>query len=177
MQQSSTLLNSALKAIFFIHLVFTTWGLQSDWAPTSYFFYNLLFLMVLLWGLHQQESVQPIVMAFYFDIICFILDIVNVGVFFPSRSGSTSRRFSAGMAIVNMLLRPLTAFFLYKIMGERNALYGGSAYHDSALTEIFGNPDNRRGRYQDMGHVAAPSQELRAAAAASADELNTLQKV
>lgn len=25
--------------------------------------------------------------AFYFDIICFILDIVNVGVFFPSRSG------------------------------------------------------------------------------------------
>lgn len=87
MQQSSTLFNSVLKGIFFIHLVFTSWGLQSDWAPTSYFFYNLLFMMVLLWGLHQQESEQPIVIAFYFDIVCFVLDIVNVGVFFPSRSG------------------------------------------------------------------------------------------
>lgn len=91
--------------VFFTHLVFTSWGLQSDWAPTSYFFYNLLFLLVLLWGLHQQDSDQPIAMvrfgfldksivwtdtavkAFYFDIVCCVLDIVNVGVFFPSRSG------------------------------------------------------------------------------------------
>jgi hypothetical protein len=80
------------------------------------------------------------------------------------------------MAIVNMLLRPLTAFFLYKIMGERNALYGGS-YHESHLADIFSNPNNRQGRYQDMGHIAAPSQELRAAAAASAEEINTSQKV
>ena len=30
--------------------------------------------------------------------------------------GTTLRRFSAGMAIVNIILRPLTGFFLYKIL-------------------------------------------------------------
>lgn len=80
------------------------------------------------------------------------------------------------MAIVNMLLRPVTAFFLYKILGERNALYGGSAYQESHLADMFGQPNNRQGRYQDIGHVAAPSQEIRPAAS-SDDNVNILPKV
>lgn len=83
--------------------------------------------------------------------------------------GSTSRRFSAGMAIVNMLLRPITAFFLYKLLGERNALYGGSSYQESPLGPVF--TDNRR-RYHEGG---PPAQEL--VAAASAAEISSLQKV
>jgi len=58
------------QAVFFIHLVFTSWGLQSDWAPTSYFFYNLIFLMVLLWGVHQEESDQAIVIVNRFLLFC-----------------------------------------------------------------------------------------------------------
>ena len=81
------------------------------------------------------------------------------------------------MAIVNMLLRPLTAFFLYKVLGERNALYGGSGYQDGHLADIFINPNNPQRRYQDIGHTAAPSQELRAPAASSSVEINTSQKV
>lgn len=52
-----------MQVIFFIHLVFTSWGLQSDWAPTSYFFYNLIFLLVLLWSVHQQESAHAVTMV------------------------------------------------------------------------------------------------------------------
>lgn len=79
------------------------------------------------------------------------------------------------MAIVNMLLRPITAFFLYKILGERSTLYGGgsSSFQDSHLGHIFGDGNSRRGRYQDMG--IPPAQEL--AAAASSGEISTMQKV
>ena len=89
-------------------------------------------------------------------------------------SGSTSRRFSAGMAIVNMLLRPITAFFLYKMVSERQNLYG-SGFQDSQLGEIFSGGNNRRGRYQDMG--PPPAQELSAPAAAEVSTLQKLQKV
>ena len=44
------------QVVFFVHLVFPTWAMQSEWTPPSYFFYNLVFLMVLLWGMHQQDS-------------------------------------------------------------------------------------------------------------------------
>lgn len=78
------------------------------------------------------------------------------------------------MAIVNMLLRPLTAFFLYKILGERNTLYGTTALHETNLGRIFSGDGatNRRGRYQDIGPT---SQEL--TAAASAAEASSLRKV
>lgn len=77
------------------------------------------------------------------------------------------------MAIVNMLLRPLTAFFLYKILRERNTVYGGTAYQGSRLGEIFSTRNVSQGRYQDIS--GAPAQEL--PVAASATEARTLQKV
>lgn len=77
---------------------------------------------------------------------------------------------------MNMLLRPITAFFLYKMVGERQTLYG-NGFQDNHLSDIFSGGNSRRGRYQDMG---PPAQELPAAAAAvslSGAEVSTLQKL
>ena len=52
-----------IQALFFVHLVFPTWSLQYNWAPSSYFFYNLIFLVVLVWTMHQTESVQAVIVV------------------------------------------------------------------------------------------------------------------
>ena len=74
--------------------------------------------------------------------------------------GSTSRRFSAGMAIVNMLLRPITTFFLYKFLSERpRALMGISVaeLENTSFGDILGTGNNRRGQYQDIVDPLPPA--------------------
>lgn len=60
------------------------------------------------------------------------------------------------MAIVNMLLRPFTAFFLYKILQERYALYGEITFQDTRLASIFSKPVVSRANYEDID-VSRPS--------------------
>jgi len=68
---SPAAMNTALKAIFFVHFVFITWALQSTWAPTSYFFYNTVFIITLIWGLHQHHSEEAIRMVRNIFILYF----------------------------------------------------------------------------------------------------------
>lgn len=75
--------------------------------------------------------------------------------------GSTSRRFSAGMAIVNMLLRPITTFFLYKFLSERPRAVTGISVAElentSCFGDILGTGNNRRGQYQDIVDPLPPA--------------------
>lgn len=35
-------------------------GIQGYWSPDSYLFYNALFILTLLWGIHSKESDEPL---------------------------------------------------------------------------------------------------------------------
>ncbi|XP_046688095.1 uncharacterized protein LOC124373802 isoform X2 [Homalodisca vitripennis] len=73
-----------LKAIFGVHFILITWGIQGHWSPDSYLFYNLLFLLTLLWSLHCKDRVEPLQMAMQIDGASIILDIFTIGMNYPS---------------------------------------------------------------------------------------------
>lgn len=35
-------------------------GIQGHWSPDSYFFYNLVFILTIIWGIHSKEKEEPI---------------------------------------------------------------------------------------------------------------------
>lgn len=57
------------------------------------------------------------------------------------------KRFGAAMAILNLLLRPLTSFMLYRIVQDRAGSYGTFGL-PSSFEGIFGGP--RRSPYEDI---------------------------
>ncbi|XP_073992146.1 type-1 angiotensin II receptor-associated protein [Rhodnius prolixus] len=102
--------NVSLKGAFYGHLIFLSWALITNWSPSAYFFYNILFLILLLWGIAAKGNVEPLEMAQIVNIISLVLDIFVVSIFFP-RSG-IGVKMSACMAIINILIRPVTLSIL-----------------------------------------------------------------
>lgn len=47
------------------------------------------------------------------------LDIIYLGIFYPRSSLSDTVRFSAGMTILNLILKPISCFFVYQMYRER----------------------------------------------------------
>ena len=55
------------------------------------------------------------------------------------------------MAILNLLLRPISTFFLYKILQDRQTQFGdGTDFDNPNLGGILGPGPGRRGPYEDM---------------------------
>jgi len=71
--------------------------------------------------------------------------------------GSMSKRFSAGMAILNLLLRPISSYFLYQMIGERQAVYGCMTFEERCHGGIIGSKGSRRGPYEDIDAAATAS--------------------
>lgn len=68
-----------------------------------------------------------------------------------------SKRFSAGMAILNLLLRPISSYFLYKMIEERQAIFGGMTFEERCHGGIIGSKGIRRGPYEDIDAVTTTS--------------------
>ena len=68
-----------------------------------------------------------------------------------------SKRFSAGMAIINLLLRPISSYFLYKMIEERQAIYGRMTFEERCHGGIIGSKSSHRGRYEDIDAAATAS--------------------
>ena len=47
------------------------------------------------------------------------LDVIYIGIFYPRSNFSDTVRFSAGMAILNLILKPISCFFVYHMYRER----------------------------------------------------------
>lgn len=52
-------------------------------------------------------------------VATIFLDIIYLGIFYPRSSLSDTVRFSAGMAILNLILKPISCFFVYQMYRER----------------------------------------------------------
>lgn len=63
-------------------------------------------------------------------VVTIFLDIVHISIFYPRASLSDTERFSAGMAIVSTLLKPVSCCFIYQMHRERGGehlLHAGEA--------------------------------------------------
>ncbi|XP_068460438.1 type-1 angiotensin II receptor-associated protein [Clinocottus analis] len=113
-----------LKAIVLVHWLLTVWGCMS-WLPISFACGNFGVLAVGVWAIAQRDSIDAVLMFLMGMVLTILTDIVHFGIFYPVNNFGleTKFRFSAGMAILSLLLKPVSCFFVYQMYRERGGDY------------------------------------------------------
>lgn len=106
-----------LKVILLVHWLLTTWGCIV--FSGSYAWANFTVLALGVWAVAQRDSVDAISMFLGGLLATIFLDIIYISVFYPLAATSDTGRFSAGMAIFSLLLKPLSCFLVYHMYRER----------------------------------------------------------
>ncbi|XP_052759983.1 type-1 angiotensin II receptor-associated protein-like [Mya arenaria] len=125
-----------LKLLVFFHFVLTVWASQNGFLGLSYVYMNLFVLSLGVWSIVHHESAEPVFMFLICHVFSILQDIILLGINEPrgynayeqgGRIDQTTRneyRFSLGMSIVNLIIKPVTAFLVYRIYRERGGSYG-----------------------------------------------------
>ncbi|NXG03695.1 ATRAP protein, partial [Sakesphorus luctuosus] len=110
----------SLKAIILVHWLLTVWGCMNYMLPASYAWGNFSVLALGIWAIVQRDSLDAIVMFLTGLVLTVLTDIIHISVFYPGHDhlGDTSR-FSLGMAILSLLLKPLSCSLVYRMYRER----------------------------------------------------------
>ncbi|KAJ7998612.1 hypothetical protein DPEC_G00206700 [Dallia pectoralis] len=116
-----------LKAIVLVHWILTVWGCMA-WLPPSYAWGNFSVLAVGVWAIAQRDSIDAVLMFLIGIAATILTDIIHCGIYYPPEEAISERnrdtfRFSAGMAILNLLLKPVSCFFVYQMYKERGGDY------------------------------------------------------
>ncbi|XP_072237696.1 type-1 angiotensin II receptor-associated protein isoform X2 [Leuresthes tenuis] len=116
-----------LKAIVLVHWLLTVWGCMA-WLPISFGWGNFSVLAVGVWAIAQRDSIDAVLMFLVGMVVTILTDIIHFGIYYPLSDFAAERgrdvfRFSAGMAILNLLLKPVSCFFVYQMYRERGGEY------------------------------------------------------
>ncbi|KAJ1074744.1 hypothetical protein K5549_017633, partial [Capra hircus] len=95
------------QAILLVHWLLTTWGCIVFQGPYAWTNFPILALGV--WAVAQRDSVDAISMFLGGLVATIFLDVIYIGIFYPRSNFSDTVRFSAGMAILNLILNPSPA--------------------------------------------------------------------
>ncbi|XP_036781051.2 type-1 angiotensin II receptor-associated protein isoform X3 [Manis pentadactyla] len=113
-----------LKVILLIHWLLTTWGCMVFSGP--YVWANFTILALGVWAVAQRDSIDAISMFLGGLATTIFLDIIHISIFYPRASLSDTGRFSAGMAILSLLLKPFSCCLVYHMYRERGGFLGSS---------------------------------------------------
>ncbi|XP_033107592.1 type-1 angiotensin II receptor-associated protein-like [Anneissia japonica] len=139
----STLTRIPLKGVVIVHFILTIWASQCVWLSPAYQYMNLFLLIVALWAIGTPSSIDSIQMLLVLHVISIVMEVILISVYFPkyTDAGSTEFKFSAAMAIINLILRPITAVIIathYRARGgETNIGFSNPTYKGY---ENFDNP-------------------------------------
>ncbi|KAM9859566.1 type-1 angiotensin II receptor-associated protein [Aulostomus maculatus] len=116
-----------LKAIVLVHWLLTVWGCMA-WLPPSFAWGNFSVLAIGVWAIAQRDSIDAVLMFLMGMTVTILTDIIHFGIYYPLNDLATDRgrdvfRFSVGMAILNLLLKPASCFFVYQMYRERGGDY------------------------------------------------------
>ncbi|KFP85685.1 Type-1 angiotensin II receptor-associated protein, partial [Acanthisitta chloris] len=108
-------------AIILVHWLLTVWGCMGHMLPSSYAWGNFSVLAVGIWAIVQRDSLDAIMMFLTGLLLTVLTDIIHISVFYPSPHNFLSdvMRFSIGMAIFSLLLKPLSCYLVYRMYRER----------------------------------------------------------
>ncbi|XP_069466018.1 type-1 angiotensin II receptor-associated protein isoform X2 [Ambystoma mexicanum] len=139
-----------LKAIVLTHWLLTVWGCMA-WMPQSYAWGNFSVLALGVWAIAQRDSVDAVILFLVGLVMTILTDVIHVSVFYVDRNVSDFFRFSAGMAILSLILKPFSCFFVYFMYRER----GGEVHLP------FGFPivAQDRSAYQSIDQQEAPMEQ------------------
>ncbi|XP_042879360.1 type-1 angiotensin II receptor-associated protein-like [Penaeus japonicus] len=160
-----------LFGIFFTHLTLTVWSGMCGCLDDSFVLYNSILLVTIIWSLYQRESEEAPLMAFCVNVFAIIFDIVNMSLNWPIIHTRGSMTFGAAMAIINLLLRPLSSYILFRIVQDRvgpngtfglpsgfNGIFGvrHSPYEDidQTLQQTPSGPDTQRAAGPPKANIA-----------------------
>ncbi|XP_037237149.1 type-1 angiotensin II receptor-associated protein isoform X2 [Falco biarmicus] len=92
--------------------------------PASYAWGNFSVLAVGIWAIVQRDSLDAIVMFLTGLLLTVLTDIIHISVFYPPNNHLTdAKRFSIGMAIFSLLLKPVSCCLVYRMYRERGGEY------------------------------------------------------
>ncbi|KAK8738480.1 hypothetical protein OTU49_003897 [Cherax quadricarinatus] len=135
-----------LFGTFFTHLTLTVWSSMCECLPQTFMLYNAVFLLTILWSLHQRESQEAPFMALCINALAMVFDTVHLALFWPLIM-TGPMKFGGGMVVLNLMLRPFSSFLLFRIVQERAQARG--TYHlPSGFERIFAG--HKRGLYEDI---------------------------
>ncbi|KAM6191704.1 type-1 angiotensin II receptor-associated protein isoform 1-T1 [Sarcoramphus papa] len=113
-----------LKAIILVHWLLTVWGCMNYMFPASYAWGNFSVLAVGIWAIVQRDSLDAIMMFLTGLLLTVLTDIIHISVFYPpNNSLADVKRFSIGMAIFSLLLKPVSCYLVYRMYRERGGEY------------------------------------------------------
>ncbi|XP_065098074.1 type-1 angiotensin II receptor-associated protein [Paramisgurnus dabryanus] len=133
-----------LKGIVLVHWLLTVWGCLIQWLPDSYVLGNMSVLALGVWAIAQRDSIDAVIMFLMGLAVTILTDIVHIGVYYTQseilydKAGRDTFRFSAGMVILSLLLKPLSCLFVYQMYRER----GGDYNINFGFPTITRNRDN-----------------------------------
>lgn len=132
-QNSSWRLNLEpfLTVIVIVHFILTVWAsMPQAFLPFSYIYMNAFVLAFGVWGIIKQESTDAISMFLILKAFSIVQDIIFLGIYQPRAYKNyevldrlSEYRFALGMSIVNLLLKPVSCFLLYRIYQDRGGIY------------------------------------------------------
>ncbi|XP_008942573.1 PREDICTED: type-1 angiotensin II receptor-associated protein [Merops nubicus] len=92
--------------------------------PASYAWGNFSVLAVGIWAIVQRDSLDAIMMFLTGLLLTVLTDIIHISIFYRSHDHfSDLKRFSLGMAIFSLLLKPLSCYLVYRMYRERGGEY------------------------------------------------------
>ncbi|KTG47638.1 hypothetical protein cypCar_00010226 [Cyprinus carpio] len=138
-----------LKAIVLAHWLLTLWACSIPWLPTSYVLGNLSVLAVGVWAIAQRDSIDAVLMFLIGLAVTILTDIVHFGLYYADAESRFEKtpdffRFCGGMAILSLLLKPVSCVFVYQMYRER----GGEYNVNFGFPKITQNRD----AYQSIDH-------------------------
>ncbi|EDV23952.1 expressed hypothetical protein [Trichoplax adhaerens] len=115
-----------LKVLILIDFLLVVWGAEYPWLPASYLFGNFTVIALGIWSIIDEKNPDGPHMMLLTLTITILQDIIMVAVRYPviayKIGGTAEFRFSAGMAILNIILKPFYCFVIYGHLTAR----GGS---------------------------------------------------
>ncbi|XP_069802768.1 type-1 angiotensin II receptor-associated protein [Dendropsophus ebraccatus] len=148
-----------LKAIIFVHWLLTVFAcIFPGWLPNAYYLSNFSVLAMGIWALAQRDSVDAIFMFMVGLVTTIVLDILLLALFYAIAEDTVEKtsqrdlfRFSGGMAILSLILKPLSCFFVYHMYVER----GG----ECNISLGFLTVSRDRSTYQTIDHTDTPTEQ------------------
>lgn len=92
--------------------------------PASYAWGNFSVLAVGIWAIVQRDSLDAVMMFLTGLLLTVLTDIIHISIFYPPNNYLTdTNRFSIGMAIFSLLLKPVSCYLVYRMYRERGGEY------------------------------------------------------
>ncbi|KAF6036404.1 AGTRAP [Bugula neritina] len=160
-----------LKVVVLVQIVFSTWGYleppYSFFMPVTYGYTHAILIFLGILCIAKPKSSDLVMMYFTMNLFTILNDIILLGLYQPLANNAIERlysqpatrntyRFALGMCIVNLILKPVVCFILYKTYLTR----GGELPAELCSITVGNGNGNRYDNLDSSVEVASPHQTV-----------------